>query len=218
MNDLQKNADELELIESCKQGNRSAFNRLVLRYQDLVFGLCLRLEPNRQDAEDAAQEVFVKAYKSISRFRADSKFSTWLYRIAINTCRNRHRSFWRTLMRHALPSDEPEYAPEAEMSAKYGANSLPDKELEIKTMRVDIFRSLRSLSHKHREIIVLRDIHGLSYEEIETATGMNMGTVKSSLARARAALRNHLTLYEHGADSRTHSIPATASTLTEGAR
>jgi RNA polymerase sigma-70 factor (ECF subfamily) len=177
------------LVKGCRAGDRTAFNRLVLKYQDRIVSLCVRLAGSLPDGQDAAQEVFVKAFRSIGLFKGESRFSTWLYRIAVNTVRNQRRSWWHRLW---SASSHAGGAGEGFCEEIADSGALPDAELQRKRIGRAIGRALLALPARGRELVVLRDIQGLSYEEIEAATGMKLGTVKSGLARAREALRREL--------------------------
>jgi RNA polymerase sigma-70 factor (ECF subfamily) len=183
---------DARLVRVAREGDRIAFDRIVLKYRDPIVGLCVRLLGDYADGEDAAQEVFVKVYRNIASFKGDSLFSTWIYRIAVNTCRNRQTSWWARLRKRAVRLDgEPES--DGGRPAEIADTSMsPEKDLERRRTAEAITRGLRALPRNHRELIVLRDVQGLSYEEIERVTGLAEGTVKSRLARARTALRNEL--------------------------
>ena len=174
-------------------GDRSAFDRLVLRYQDNVFNLCCRMLGDRQDADDCAQEVFVKAYRSLDRFRFDSAFSTWLYSIAVNTCRNYLKSaafrFRRKIVRLDA-TDGTEGSDGLSDVADPGPSALAQMEQRERELLVQ--KAVSALPRDVREVIVLRDIEGLPYEDIARITGYNPGTVKSKLSRARGRIRDAL--------------------------
>mgnify|MGYP001204890668 CR=1 FL=1 len=174
-------------------GDRPAFDKLVLRYQDRVFNLCFRMLGNREDADDCAQEVFVKAYRSLDRFRFDSEFSTWLYTIAVNTCRNHLKSaafrFGRKAVRlnSADGTEDGDRFPDVADPAPSALTQMEQKERDMLVQR-----AVNALPRDAREMIVLRDIEGLAYEDIARITGYNPGTVKSKLSRARDRLRDAL--------------------------
>jgi RNA polymerase sigma-70 factor (ECF subfamily) len=198
MIEMQKNPDapsEIDsgLVRAFQAGESSAFDRIVLRHKTGIFNLCYWYLGDYQEANDMAQVTFMKAFQSLHGFRYESAFSTWLHRIAINNCKNRIKSWEYRAKRRTLPLDNPGHAeangPSAEMED--GAPS-PMAVLEQKERNRLIRKALHSLGQEQREIITLRDIQGLSYEEITDITGLNPGTVKSKLARARLELKERL--------------------------
>lgn len=185
--------DDRTLVEKTREGDRIAFDRLVIKYRDRIVGLCARLLCNPTEGEDAAQETFLKVYRNLDRFRGDAEFFTWLYRIALNTCRNRQRSWWSRFRRMAVRLDEPIQTENGPRPRELGdTRMIPTKDLRRRRLGAAIREGLRGLAAKHRELVVLRDIQGLSYEEIERLTGLPAGTVKSRLSRAREALQQKL--------------------------
>jgi len=185
--------DDIELVSSFKQGDEAAFDNLVLRYQDRIFRVCLRMLSDYEEANDLAQDVFVKAYRSLKGFRLDSKFSTWLYAIAINTCKNRLASLEFRHSRKALRIDDP-----VETEDGTRRTEIPDESMSPRTAAANseraalIEKAIDSLAAEQKEMVVLRDIEGLSYEDIARITENNIGTVKSKLSRARQELREKL--------------------------
>jgi RNA polymerase sigma-70 factor, ECF subfamily len=183
--------DELDgIVALARDGDRQAFNRLVLRYQDVIVNLCISLMGNRCDGEDAAQETFVKAFEQMNLFRGEAKFSTWLHTIAVNSCRNRHQSFWHKLFRKSVSIgstgiDEDE----SESVDIVDSSMLPNQVLERKELQGQIKGALLNLPVRFRELIVLREIRQLSYAEIAVILKVPEGTVKSGIARARLALQ-----------------------------
>ncbi len=178
-------------IHRLKQRDERAFNRLVLDYEKQVYRLVWRMLGNQQEAEDMTQEVFVQVWKSIDTFRGDSKLSTWLYRIALNLTKNRNKYLSRRLHKSHSPLDESE--PDESLQGAQGRTSgeirRPDWEaIGNETERV-VAMSLHSLDEEYREILVLRDVENLSYEEVGAITNLPAGTVKSRLHRARSLLR-----------------------------
>mgnify|MGYP006300594745 FL=1 len=185
--------EDRSLVAKAREGDRIAFDRLVIKYRDRVVGLCARLLCSPVEGEDAAQETFLKVYRNLDRFRGDAEFFTWLYRIALNTCRNRRRSWWNRLRRIAVRLDEPIQTENGPQPRELGdTRMIPTKDLERKRLGAAIREGLTGLAAKHRELVVLRDVQGLSYEEIERLTGLSSGTVKSRLSRAREALSHKL--------------------------
>ncbi|MBD3422168.1 MAG: sigma-70 family RNA polymerase sigma factor [Chitinivibrionales bacterium] len=187
-----------KLIAAFLAGDRSAFNRLVLKHQNIIFGFCARLLGNKQDGEDAAQETFVKVYNNLHTFKGNAHFSTWLYRIAVNTCRNKQRSFWNKFRKKAVAfdpgADDEEYWIVKELE---DTSMTPVKELNRRRMGTALSRAIAGLPHQQREIVVMRDIKDMSYEQIAHITRVPQGTVKSRLNRARAVLREALKEYAH---------------------
>lgn len=183
-------AYEQRLLERLRRRDEAAFNELVRLYQARVFSVVVRMIGDRAEAEDIAQEVFIAIFKSIESFRGESKFSTWIFRIATNHCRNRIKY----LGRRARGSHD-EFDAVASRSALDSATqttsliSRPDTLLEESRMFSLVQRALETLDEEHRELVVLRDVEGLPYEEIQEITGLAEGTVKSRLHRARVALK-----------------------------
>ncbi len=184
--------EDKEDIDAFLQGDRDGMNRLVLRHQDRIFNLCYRLLGDYGDAEECAQETFIKVFRTIKNFRFECSFSTWLYTIALNTCRNKRNSaehlFWKRLLRFGRDSGEDGQEEfQIEDPAPSPLDMLTEKEKE------DLLQSaINTLSPDHRTVIVLRHIEELSYEEICEITGYNLGTLKSKLARARLLLQAKL--------------------------
>jgi RNA polymerase sigma-70 factor, ECF subfamily len=185
--------DELEsrLVERLIARDERAFNELVRTYQRRVFALVLRMLGNPAEAEDLAQEVFVQVFKAIGTFRGESKLSTWIYRIAINLCKNRAKYL---RVRHSNEQDEIAEIDErvplgAQGRSNVGAVERPDEMMAGKQVEEIVQRAIQQLEPSFRECLVLRDVEELSYEEIEQITGLPAGTVKSRIHRARALLR-----------------------------
>jgi RNA polymerase sigma-70 factor (ECF subfamily) len=182
--------EDEELVRRFLAGERSAFEALVRRHQDRVFGLCVRLLGSRTWAEEAAQDVLIRVYRSLHQFRGDSRFSTWLYRVTLNHCRNVQAYRAR---RHEKRHD----SIDAEVDEEEGGGrrrELPDGSADaeaelLKQQRLHVLEDeLAKLDPLWKEILVLRDVEGMSYDEIGAALGLAEGTVKSRLHRARAEL------------------------------
>ena len=183
---------ERRLIRKLRDRDEKAFREIVELHRDRVFNLTYRMLGNREEAEDVAQEVFITVFKSIDSFRGDSQFSTWLYRIAANHCKNRIKYLAR---RH--DRDQDEYDENRQRSSAAGTYSpasipRPDKHLEGVELEKLMQKAIASLDEDHRLLIVLRDIEELTYDEICQITGVREGTVKSRLHRARMALRKKM--------------------------
>lgn len=180
------------LIERCLAGSEEAFNRLVLRHQRRAVNLAFRFLGNYEDACDVAQEAFVRVYKNLTRFRGQCSFQTWFYKIVLNLSRNKYR--WKRRRREfgRISIDNP--------SSENPGNPLeiPDttfsvaREMRRKEIQASIQEALKRLSARHREIVVLRHMEGLSYAEIGEMLGCAEGTIKSRLHRARAEIRTLL--------------------------
>jgi len=182
---------DVELIKAFQSGKKAAFDELILGHKDKVFNLCYWFVGDYQDANDLAQDVFFKAFKALKNFRFESAFSTWIYRITVNTCKNKLNSFQYRLkkkfvhLNHTAAGSNPGVEIADELSS-------PEIELGKKERMRLIKAAINSLPSNKKAVVVLRDIEGLSYEEISSVTGFNLGTVKSKLARARQDLREML--------------------------
>ena len=173
--------EELRLIERVLQGDTAAFEPLVLENQQRVYNVALRITGNEADAWDASQEAFLRAYKSLKDFRGESRFSTWLYKLAgsaaIDLIRRRKDAQLVSLY------DEEESIPELP-----DERFVPETELEKKELRENVRKALSLLPADYRRILTLRELGGLSYGELAEELGLEAGTVKSRLARARQKL------------------------------
>ncbi|PKN39535.1 MAG: RNA polymerase subunit sigma [Deltaproteobacteria bacterium HGW-Deltaproteobacteria-20] len=183
--------DEKAIVERLQARDERAFNELVHQFERRVFGLVFRMLGSREEAEDLAQEVFVQVFKAIDQFRGESKLSTWIYRIAINLCKNRNKYLQR---RHAHQQDDIEaFGDRAPMSSAKGttAGSIarPDDMLVGLQVERIVQDAIQQLEEDFREVLILRDVEDMSYEEIGEITGLPSGTVKSRIHRARERLR-----------------------------
>lgn len=188
--------DEAALIDRCLSGDDTAFDVLVDRYQDMVYNLALRLLGKPDEALDLSQEVFFQIYRKLATFRRDASLRTWVYRIVINLGKNRQR-WWRRREREMTAVRVEEAEQDAglwEMSSalKEKGPSSPHDELHRKELGDILHRAIADLPFDQRTILLLKEIEGLSYEEIARTLGLALGTVKSRLARARKALRERL--------------------------
>jgi RNA polymerase sigma-70 factor (ECF subfamily) len=181
---------EALLLRRLRARDERAFEEMVLLYRDRVFGLVVRMVGNREEAEDLAQEVFITVLKSIDTFRGESKFSTWLYRIAANHTKNRMKYLQRRAYKATSEYDE---STERAVQRGEGPGSQRAQNPESAMAGAQIDRvvqgAIAELDEDHRALVVLRDMEELSYEEIVAITGLNEGTVKSRLHRARTALK-----------------------------
>ena len=178
--------NESELIHKAQDGDVAAFEQLIENYQQPVFNLAYRMIGNQDDASDIAQEAFIKVYTSISRFKGNSKFSTWIYRITTNVCLDEIRKRKRLptfSLSESIDADEGEINREIEdKSANVEMN------FEIEQRNKIINEAILKLPEKHRAVIVLRDVNNLSYDQIAATLDCSEGTVKSRIARAREKL------------------------------
>ncbi|RAL21841.1 RNA polymerase subunit sigma-24 [Lujinxingia litoralis] len=189
---------ELQLVERAQQGDREAFKELVEAYQRKVYGICIGMLKNPDDSMDVSQEVFIKVYRYLEKFNRQSSFYTWLYRITVNMCIDFLRKKKRVqevdyddgILRG---SDEVE-GDEHILPSRLGLN--PDRVYGRKELRQKMLEALETLSEKHRTILILREVEGLSYEEIADVLNISKGTVMSRLYHARryfqAAVENYV--------------------------
>jgi len=180
---------EAALIQRCAAGDEIAFAELVGEHQRMVVQLAMNLLGDRDEALDLSQEVFLRVFRTIARFRGQSTLRTWIYRIAVNQARNRHR-FWRRRHRADQVSLDVHVATHGEFRS--GAEAGPDRVFAQKELAAKLQSALDALPFDQRSAIVLREIDGLSYEEIAYSLGVAVGTVKSRLTRARHTLRLEL--------------------------
>jgi RNA polymerase sigma-70 factor (ECF subfamily) len=171
--------DDRELVRRLQEGDAGAFEDFVRRYQHRVFGVALRMLRRRADAEDVAQEVFLRVHRTIARFRGEARLSTWLYGIASRLCLNRLASADHKRMR---------YDDDAVMEAPSDAGDAPAA-MERREIDAALRRAIDELPDERRVVVVLRDIEGLSYDEIAEALEIEPGTVRSRLHRARLDLK-----------------------------
>jgi len=180
---------EASLVQRCAVGEETACAELVAEHQRMVVQLAVNLLGDREEALDLSQEVFLRVFRTINRFRGHSSLRTWIYRIAINQARNRHR-FWRRRHRADQVSLDQHMAAHGEFVS--AGEIRPDRMLAQKELAQRLQSALDHLPFDQRTAIVLREIDGLSYEEIAYSLGVAVGTVKSRLTRARHALRQEL--------------------------
>lgn len=182
---------EAKLIERLIARDERAFNELVTAYGRRVSALVLRMLGNRAEAEDLTQEVFVQVFKAIGTFRGESKLSTWIYRIAVNLCKNRSKYL---RVRHANEQDELEAVAErmplgADGKSNTAQIERPDEAMAGRQVEKIVQDAIAMIDPTFRECLILRDVEELSYEEIGEITGLPAGTVKSRIFRARAQLK-----------------------------
>jgi RNA polymerase sigma-70 factor (ECF subfamily) len=180
---------EARLVQRCASGEEAAYTELVSEHQRMVIQLAMNLLGDRDEALDLSQEVFLRVFRMIHQFRGQSSLRTWIYRIAVNQARNRHR-FWRRRHRADQVSLDAHIARHGDFFST--SDPLPDRVLAQKELASRLQGALDRLPFDQRSAIVLREIDGLSYEEIAYSLSVAVGTVKSRLTRARRALRLEL--------------------------
>src|SRR5882724_7307297 len=177
------NFSDQSLVRSAQSGERRAFDRLVLKYRSRIVELAMRYTRNRADAEDATQETFIKAYRGLRHFRSDSAFYTWLYRIASNCAKNLLKARRRNPFKHAIDFSDHHQA--VRHPTRLWDLATPEELALTADIRGMANAALDDLSEEHRTAITLREIDGLSYQQIASAMSIPIGTVRSRVFRAR---------------------------------
>jgi len=186
------------VIDSCKEGDEKAFGEIVLAYQRRVYNIAYRMLGNKEEAKDLAQEVFLSVFESIKTLREEMKFEPWLIQITVNHCRNRWKYLRRRKYFQSDSLDDPIETEEGEIPRQvYDPSDSPETLLEKKMIQDLVQRGLLELREEQRELIVLRDLQGLSYEEIGKLFSLPEGTVKSKIHRARMELKEILERSSH---------------------
>ena len=179
---------EKVLLARAKKGEIAAFESLMTAYENRIYSLALRSTGSEQDAADITQEVFLRAWKNLDSFRGDSSLSTWLYRVTSNLCVD----FARKKAVEGMPTSiDDEESPAADL-ADPSRMAQPEAAAENSELREELQFALAQLSEEHRRVVLLRDVAGMTYTDIARTLGLEEGTVKSRLARARASLRKIL--------------------------
>ncbi|MCE9685328.1 MULTISPECIES: RNA polymerase sigma factor RpoE [Shewanella] len=178
-----------QLVERVQQGDKNAFNLLVLKYQSKVFSLISRYMRNQADIADVAQEAFIKAYRALPNFRGESAFYTWLYRIAVNTAKNHLVSQGRRTPANDVDAEDAEYYEGSDALKEFAS---PERLMLSDEIKKVIFDTLESLPEELRMAISLRELDGMSYEDIANIMDCPVGTVRSRIFRAREAIDKKL--------------------------
>ena len=187
-----------EVIEGCKAGDEKAFAEIVLHYQKKVFNIAYRMLGNMEEAKDLAQEVFISVFESIESLREEAKFDAWLTQVTLNHCRNRWKYLKRRQYFHSDSLDDPLETENGTIPRPiYDPSGNPETLYEKKVIQQIVQRALLKLKEDKRELIVLRDLQGFSYEEIGKMIGLPEGTIKSKLHRARVDLKETLEKFAH---------------------
>ncbi len=184
--------DDEELVARCNRGDREAFNELVLKYQKKVFNVAYRFVGDQEEANDLAQEIFAAAYQNLKKFRGDSKFSTWLFQIATNRGKNRFKYLKRRGFFVNKSSQIQDDEGENYQKAVPDFSTNPENLLASRQIRKVVQEAIEGLEPDHKEIVILRDIEGFSYEEIAQMLDLPEGTTKSRLHRARMVIKEKL--------------------------
>jgi RNA polymerase sigma-70 factor (ECF subfamily) len=186
---MSADASDLSLVRRVQRGDKGAFDALVLKYQHKLVKLVMRYVRSPAEAEDIAQEAFIKAYRALPQFRGDSAFYTWLYRIAINTAKNAVLSRDRSPIDYDLDRN---YEESYDMQGRMKDAETPEGLVLTDEIRATVNAAIEALPEDLRTAIVLRELEGLSYEEIATTMACPVGTVRSRIFRAREAIDKRL--------------------------
>lgn len=184
--------DERELIDRAQRGDMESFRLLVERARANVYRLAYDLTSNRHDAEDLSQEVFLKVYRSLQQFRGDAKWSSWLYRITVNTCCDHYKSSTTKIMKRTEDIEN-----DKSNNIFCSDAALPDKSADAKMIQENIDRALHQLTSRERSVFVLRHYHDLPLKQIAETLEITDGTVKTLLFRAIQKLRQELAFYKN---------------------
>jgi RNA polymerase sigma-70 factor (ECF subfamily) len=186
-------SDDLILVRQVQQGKAEAYDELIRKYQERIYGTIYHMTSNHEDAGDLAQDVFVKAFKAINSFKGDSSFFTWLYRIAVNKTINFLK---QKKNRNVLSLDTMEVGAEQDPDwLALTSESNPRRDLDLREMQEKLNDAILKLSESHRMVVVLHDIQGLSHDEIGQIMNCNVGTVRSRLFYAHQQLQAYLAEY-----------------------
>lgn len=186
---MSEQATDKQLVARVQNGDKRAFDLLVLKYQHKIFGLISRYVHDHHEVMDVSQEAFIKAYRAIGRFRGDSAFYTWLYRIAINTAKN------HLVSRSRRPPDTDVEVADAEYyegASKLKDNASPYDEVHRQELEAAVFKAIEMLPEDLKSAVTLREFDGMSYEEIAEVMQCPVGTVRSRIFRARESIDKHI--------------------------
>ncbi|MCD6119248.1 sigma-70 family RNA polymerase sigma factor [bacterium] len=194
--DNRYNATEMnELIAKCQLGEREAFDELITRYQRYIFNLIYQHLGSNVDIEDIAQEVFVRIFRFIKKYRGEASFESWVYKIVLNYCRSyaRRRSMLNRLFFVPVERDDENRSIDI-IDAQAGKENNPMKLIEHQRIANDILDELRKLPAIYKDVLIMREVNELSYEEISEILDISIGTVKSRISRARSMIRDKVKL------------------------
>lgn len=193
------------LISRAKHGDIAAFETLIQQHEKIVYNVALRMMNHREDAKDISQEVFIKAYRNITGFDERSAFSTWIYRITVNTCIDeirKRKGKQKLFLDNEFENEEGTRKQELPSSC-----DTPEESLIRKEEKSEILMALQEISEDYKTVFILRDIRGLSYDEIAEITGLALGTVKSRISRARNHLKKEIyRIWERNNGNPRHNV------------
>ena len=175
-----------ELVKALRKGDSQSFNRLVMLYQSNIYNLALNYLKVPEEAKDITQDIFVTVYRSLSTLRDDSKFSAWLYQIATNHCRNRLKKLQKRGFFTSRSIDDPDHP------IYLSNDDSPEKQIEQEDRSRIVRTAIAAMPETEKEVLIMRDLQEMTYEEISEVLGVPLGTVKSKLNRARNALKNKI--------------------------
>ena len=191
--DEDKKNEDTELVALAQKGSTNSFNKLVDKYHSRIYSLTYQMTSNREDAEDLTQEIFIKAFEALPRFKGRSSFYTWLYRIGINKTinyrkkRNRNRPISIDALDQDITYDE--------VYAELDSKDSPLRHIGLNELQVKLNEAMQKLSFKHRTVVVMHDIEGIPHDEIAKIVGVSVGTIRSRLFYARRQLQADLGEY-----------------------
>ncbi|MFI3173996.1 MAG: sigma-70 family RNA polymerase sigma factor [Bacillota bacterium] len=188
--DVSETAWQNEYVDKAKRGDVAAFEHLIKSQERIVYNIAYRMINNKDDAYDLSQEIFIKIFRNLRHFNGQSSFSTWVYRIAVNACIDEIR---KRKNKGIVSIDQELEGDDGHYKKEFVSNSATPEEAMIKKEeQLEITRAINALSEEHRAVIILREIHGMSYEEIAGIVGMSLGTVKSRISRARSQFKQEI--------------------------
>ena len=192
VNENFKASNDEAIVKRVQEGDVEAYNLLVIKYQHKIFQVIGKFVNNQADIADVAQEAFIKAYRAINSFRADSSFYTWLYRIAVNTAKTHLESNNKT--RNHLDVDSPEFQSIDEQGV-LASSDTPDRIIESQELQQVIIDAMADLTTELSEAITLREVEGMSYEDMAVVLKVPIGTVRSRIFRARQFIEQRMTKF-----------------------
>lgn len=193
MSNATRQLSDAEIIDRFKSGDVEVFDVLAQRYSSRAYQIAYGVLGSKEDAEEVAQDVFIRIYKALPKFRGDAEFSTWMYRIAMNLARNKYRWNKSRGARQNISIQATEEDEESGRGIQVSADELsPDTQAELTEFTGNVMKEIENLPPLYREALVLRNIEEMSYERIATVLGCKLGTIKSRIARAREELRKRL--------------------------